>query len=165
MLVLIAGDAISFLIAWELMSIASYLLVDLRIRAPGERACRLRHAGDGRRRHDRGGAGAYACRRRRRYTRLCGDLRSAAPALSRGDRLGRFLLSFFGFAVKAGLMPVNSWLPLAHPVAPTNVSALLSAVDRQSRHLRDHAGQSRPASVAQQRARADRAASSAASPR
>ena len=25
-------------------------------------------------------------------------------------------------------MPVNSWLPLAHPVAPTNVSALLSAV-------------------------------------
>ena len=25
-------------------------------------------------------------------------------------------------------MPLNSWLPLAHPVAPTNVSALLSAV-------------------------------------
>ena len=39
-----------------------------------------------------------------------------------------FLLSFFGFAVKAGLVPVNSWLPLAHPVAPTNVSALLSAL-------------------------------------
>ena len=39
-----------------------------------------------------------------------------------------FLLSFFGFAVKAGLVPVNSWLPLAHPVAPTNVSALLSTV-------------------------------------
>ncbi len=39
-----------------------------------------------------------------------------------------FLLSFFGFAVKAGLVPVNSWLPLAHPVAPTNISALLSAV-------------------------------------
>ena len=39
-----------------------------------------------------------------------------------------FLLSFFGFAVKAGLVPLNSWLPLAHPVAPTNVSALLSAV-------------------------------------
>ena len=25
-------------------------------------------------------------------------------------------------------MPVDSWLPLAHPVAPTNISALLSAV-------------------------------------
>jgi NADH:ubiquinone oxidoreductase subunit 2 (subunit N) len=30
--------------------------------------------------------------------------------------------------VEAGPLPVNSWLPLAHPVAPTNVSALLSAV-------------------------------------
>jgi hydrogenase-4 component B len=38
------------------------------------------------------------------------------------------LLSFFGFGVKAGLVPVGAWLPLAHPVAPTNVSALLSAV-------------------------------------
>jgi hydrogenase-4 component B len=39
-----------------------------------------------------------------------------------------FLLSFFGFGVKAGLLPVNSWLPRAHPVAPGNVSALLSGV-------------------------------------
>jgi hydrogenase-4 component B len=39
-----------------------------------------------------------------------------------------FLLSLFGFGVKAGLVPVNSWLPQAHPVAPANVSALLSAV-------------------------------------
>ena len=39
-----------------------------------------------------------------------------------------FLLSLFGFGVKAGLLPVNSWLPRAHPLAPGNVSALLSAV-------------------------------------
>ena len=39
-----------------------------------------------------------------------------------------FLLSFFGFGVKAGLLPVNSWLPRAHPIAPGNVSALLSGV-------------------------------------
>ncbi len=32
------------------------------------------------------------------------------------------------FGVKAGLLPVNSWLPRAHPLAPGNVSALLSAV-------------------------------------
>ena len=38
------------------------------------------------------------------------------------------MLSLFGFAVKAGLAPLNSWLPMAHPVAPTNVSALLSTV-------------------------------------
>jgi hydrogenase-4 component B len=39
-----------------------------------------------------------------------------------------FLLSFFGFGVKAGLVPFNSWLPRAHPAAPGNVSALLSGV-------------------------------------
>ena len=31
-----------------------------------------------------------------------------------------------GFAVKAGVMPVHMWLPLAHPVAPTPASAVLS---------------------------------------
>ena len=50
------------------------------------------------------------------------------PPLRDALRWAVFLLSFFGFAVKAGLIPLNSWLPLAHPVAPTNVSALLSAV-------------------------------------
>ena len=55
-------------------------------------------------------------------------IRSAAPALGEAIAWAVFLLSFFGFAVKAGLVPVNSWLPLAHPVAPTNISALLSAV-------------------------------------
>jgi hydrogenase-4 component B len=57
-----------------------------------------------------------------------GALRASPAPLSEGVRWAVFLLSFFGFAVKAGLVPVNSWLPLAHPVAPTNVSALLSAV-------------------------------------
>ncbi|MGH7738326.1 MAG: proton-conducting transporter membrane subunit [Candidatus Tyrphobacter sp.] len=38
------------------------------------------------------------------------------------------LLSFFGFGVKAGVLPFNAWLPRAHPEAPANVSALLSGV-------------------------------------
>ncbi|TVP47830.1 MAG: NADH/ubiquinone/plastoquinone (complex I) [Gemmatimonadales bacterium] len=33
-----------------------------------------------------------------------------------------------GFGVKAGLLPLHMWLPLAHPVAPTAASALLSGV-------------------------------------
>lgn len=39
-----------------------------------------------------------------------------------------FLLFLFGFGVKAGLVPLHIWLPAAHPVAPSNVSALMSGV-------------------------------------
>ncbi len=38
------------------------------------------------------------------------------------------LLALAGFGVKAGLVPLHLWLPLAHPVAPTPASALLSGV-------------------------------------
>jgi formate hydrogenlyase subunit 3/multisubunit Na+/H+ antiporter MnhD subunit len=36
------------------------------------------------------------------------------------------LLLFAGFAIKAGLVPLHVWLPLAHPAAPTPASAVLS---------------------------------------
>ena len=37
-----------------------------------------------------------------------------------------FLLAFMGFGCKAGMFPFHSWLPQAHPAAPSNVSALMS---------------------------------------
>lgn len=39
-----------------------------------------------------------------------------------------FLLSFIGFGIKAGFMPFHFWLPQAHPIAPTVLSAFLSGV-------------------------------------
>jgi hydrogenase-4 component B len=39
-----------------------------------------------------------------------------------------FVLALVGFGTKAGLMPFHVWLPEAHPVAPSHVSAVLSAV-------------------------------------
>ena len=39
-----------------------------------------------------------------------------------------FLLFFAGFGVKAGIVPLHIWLPDAHPVAPSNVSALMSGI-------------------------------------
>ncbi len=53
-------------------------------------------------------------------------LRAAAPHLSQAAAWTVFLLTFFGFSVKAGLLPGSSWLPKAHPVAPAPVSAVLS---------------------------------------
>ncbi len=39
-----------------------------------------------------------------------------------------FLLSFVGFGTKAGIVPLHFWLPKAHAIAPSPVSALMSAV-------------------------------------
>jgi len=39
-----------------------------------------------------------------------------------------FFLAFFGFGAKAGIIPLHIWLPEAHPVAPSPISALLSGV-------------------------------------
>ncbi|MDE1814027.1 MAG: hydrogenase 4 subunit B [Thaumarchaeota archaeon] len=39
-----------------------------------------------------------------------------------------FLFAFIGFGTKAGIVPLHIWLPQAHPSAPSNVSALMSAV-------------------------------------
>lgn len=39
-----------------------------------------------------------------------------------------FILSFVGFGIKAGFMPFHFWLPQAHPIAPTILSAFLSGI-------------------------------------
>lgn len=42
--------------------------------------------------------------------------------------LGAFALLSAGFAVKAGFLPFHTWLPLAHPAAPSHVSGIMSGV-------------------------------------
>ncbi|AGH82390.1 hydrogenase 4 subunit B [Psychromonas sp. CNPT3] len=54
------------------------------------------------------------------------DFRTAN--LSSGMASIVFLLAFFGFGAKAGIISLHSWLPLAHPAAPSNASALMSGV-------------------------------------
>jgi formate hydrogenlyase subunit 3/multisubunit Na+/H+ antiporter MnhD subunit len=49
---------------------------------------------------------------------------SINPAIS----LILFLCFFVGFAIKAGIVPFHTWLPHAHPVAPSHVSGLMSGV-------------------------------------
>ncbi len=39
-----------------------------------------------------------------------------------------FLCFFIGFAIKAGFVPFHTWLPYAHPVAPSHVSGIMSGV-------------------------------------
>src|SRR5665647_210187 len=48
--------------------------------------------------------------------------------MSPGTSDAAFLLFLVGFGIKAGIVPFHIWLPAAHPVAPSNVSALMSGV-------------------------------------
>ncbi len=52
--------------------------------------------------------------------------RAAAPPSWLGSII--FVLAFFGFGAKAGMIPVHAWLPRAHPAAPSNASAMMSGV-------------------------------------
>ncbi len=125
--ILLEEDVFGFLLAWEAMSISSYLLVNFEHRRSGtSRAGFLMLA--------MGEAGFVAVTvallilATRAGSGHFSDLSIAAVALRPLLRWTVFLLTFFGFAVKAGLVPVNAWLPRAHPAAPANVSAILSGV-------------------------------------
>lgn len=39
-----------------------------------------------------------------------------------------FTLFFIGFGIKAGFVPFHNWLPKAHPMAPSHISAIMSGV-------------------------------------
>jgi len=56
------------------------------------------------------------------------SFRALGEKMPAGRRDAAFLLFLFGFGVKAGFVPLHIWLPAAHPVAPSNVSALMSGV-------------------------------------
>jgi len=57
-----------------------------------------------------------------------GAMRAAGSAMSPVMKNALFLLAFIGFGAKAGLIPLHLWLPRAHPMAPSPVSALMSGV-------------------------------------
>jgi hydrogenase-4 component B len=125
--ILIAHDVLSFLLAWEAMSISSYMLVNFEHQREGtKQASYLMLA--------MGEAGFMAVEvvflllAVRAGSLEFSALKTAAVGLGPGIRAAVFLLTFFGFGVKAGLVPVNAWLPRAHPAAPANVSAILSGV-------------------------------------
>ena len=117
-LVLIAGDALLFLLAWETMSILCYLLVvsgPMRENGQWRSAYLLLAIGE---------AGTVATALGFLLIASGADslqfdaLKSGASALGAGARWAVFLLTFFGFGVKAGLVPVNSWLRPAYVAAP-----------------------------------------------
>jgi hydrogenase-4 component B len=131
-LVFTASNAFFFLIAWEIMALTAYCLVSFEhekteARNAGVLYFIMSHIGTGclilgflLLFQAAGGASPedYSFER----------FRALGESLSPGRRDVAFLLFLFGFGVKAGIVPLHIWLPEAHPVAPSNVSALLSGV-------------------------------------
>lgn len=119
-----AGDLVSFLLFWELMALASTVLVLAdHSERPEVGSAALWYAGMT---HlsfvllllgftvlaQAGGGTDWAAMR---------EVEPTSAAASAG-----FVLLVAGFATKAGIVPVHVWLPRAHPAAPSHVSALMS---------------------------------------
>jgi formate hydrogenlyase subunit 3/multisubunit Na+/H+ antiporter MnhD subunit len=124
-LVLLAADAFTFLLSWEFMSVTSWALVMAHHRESGNAragyvylvmasfgtlalllAFGLLAGPDG----------AYTFDAMRQAVESPG---LAALVLA---------LVLLGAGSKAGIVPLHVWLPLAHPAAPSHVSALMSGV-------------------------------------
>ncbi|NTV54687.1 MAG: hydrogenase 4 subunit B, partial [Syntrophaceae bacterium] len=130
-LVVLADDALFFLIAWEMMAAASYFLVlfeDERIE--NRRAAFLylvvAHVGAIAILLSFGIMAGLATGFKGFEGYTFDAMRETE--LPVGWASVAFLLAFFGFSAKAGVVPLHVWLPEAHPVAPSNVSALMSGV-------------------------------------
>lgn len=123
--VLLADDAFSFLIAWEFMSLASWALVVAHHHDPSNRRAGFIYI-------VMASLGTLALLIAFGLLATPGAFGFAeirATAI-RGDALASLIviLALLGAGSKAGLVPLHVWLPLAHPAAPSHVSALMSGV-------------------------------------
>ncbi|WCP12258.1 Hydrogenase-4 component B [Sphingobium sp. AntQ-1] len=124
-LVLLADDAFTFLLSWEFMSLASWALVMTHHRDDDNRRAGYVYL-------VMASAGTFALLLA--FGLLAGPEGGYAFATMRargpsGDLTGLVLtLALLGTGSKAGLVPLHVWLPLAHPAAPSHVSALMSGV-------------------------------------
>jgi formate hydrogenlyase subunit 3/multisubunit Na+/H+ antiporter MnhD subunit len=124
-IVLLADDAYTFLLSWEFMSLTSWALVMAHHREAGNQRAGYVYilmASFGTMALLlafgllAGANGAY----------LFQAMREASPTA--GVAALALMLALAGAGSKAGLAPLHVWLPLAHPAAPSHVSALMSGV-------------------------------------
>ena len=125
--VLTAGGMVTFLVAWETMSLACYLVI---LRHPRSSASA------------RGAfwflalseigfllvVAAFVILATKTHATQLDTMAAGAHLVPGGWRAAAYLLALIGFGFKTGLVPLHVWLPEAHPVAPADGSAFLSGV-------------------------------------
>jgi len=126
-LVVMVDNTIVFLIFWELMTLTSYFLVTFeyrhqQVRKAGFSYIVMTHLGTvfimSAFLMMYNGAGGWDFAALSDYS---ATLPGAAKSLV-------FVCALIGFGTKAGVVPLHLWLPMAHPAAPSNVSAVMSGV-------------------------------------
>ncbi|MGA3082376.1 MAG: proton-conducting transporter membrane subunit, partial [Terracidiphilus sp.] len=126
-LVFTASDVFFFLVAWEVMALTAFCLIGFEhekkeTRNAGVLFLIMSHAGTGLL------LIAFLVLASVSGSLDFSSFHLLASRLTPLQQGTVFLLFLFGFGVKAGMVPVHIWLPEAHPVAPSNVSALMSGI-------------------------------------
>ena len=125
--VLVAGNAVVFLVAWESMTVFSYLLILRHHQWRGVTAGGFLFLALG----EVGFAliiAAFAILSAKTGTLDLTAMAARSHAVSGAWRSVVFLLALAGFGFKAGIVPLHIWLPEAHPVAPADGSGFLSGL-------------------------------------
>ena len=124
MLVVVTSGGFSFLFSWELMTIASFILILFEAERQEVRRAALNYLvmmHIGFMFLVAGFVMLYNVTDSANFAAVECYFKVAAP-------LPLFMMLFIGFGMKAGLFPMHIWLPEAHPAAPSHVSAIMSGV-------------------------------------
>lgn len=123
-LVVMIRDGLSFLIVWEIMALSSFLLVvfdaeERSIMKTGVNYLIQMHIGM-----------FFIVFAFLIVNKATGQMSFDAlrEYFAIHSNLPVFLLFFIGFGIKAGFIPLHTWLPQAHPAAPSHVSGVMSGV-------------------------------------
>jgi len=124
----LAGDFFTLFIFWELMGLSSYVLVAFLKRSWGPIEAGFKYLVMS------AAAGAFLLMSMAVLYGMTGTLNFALIAASlRGESATPWMMLLFscmiiGFGVKSAIVPLHTWLPDAHPEAPSPISALLSGI-------------------------------------
>ena len=123
-MVVMIRDGLSFLIVWEIMALSSFLLVifdaeDRTIMKTGISYLIQMHVGM-----------FFILISFLIVDKATGQMSFDVLRLyfSSHSNFLLFILFFIGFGIKAGFIPLHTWLPEAHPAAPSHVSGVMSGV-------------------------------------
>lgn len=116
-LLVLARDMLGLLVAWETMSLFPAATILITSHSPAARRDLLVYLGTA----HLAGVGVW-------IGLLYLSSNSLGAEVGAGVPLGIGVLMLVGCAAKAGLVPLQFWLPRAHPLAPPPISALMSGV-------------------------------------